>query len=180
MKIALLSSASNPVSPENKKIVKAILKILLHHHVELVTGGSSGIPEFAVIEYSALGGTSTVFSPDVNEQSHSARADNIPVGIATRYVYHEGFNLRSAKMLQYVDGAIVLNGRVGTLSEFTMAIEEHVPVVVLNHTGGIAEHLEYILQIAKKEFPSNFILFIENAKTGVTKLLKHLHGNTSH
>lgn len=179
MKIAILSAASHPAGDELTSTIQTILNILLQYNIELVTGGSRGIPECAVREYVALGGQTTIFSPDVDEQRHSKRADNMPVGIAARYIYNAGFNIRSAKMLQYVDGAMVLNGRMGTLSEFTMAVEEHVPVLVLNHTGGIAEHLSHILHIAKKEFPNNFILFSDNTATGVRKLLTHLRTSTS-
>jgi predicted Rossmann-fold nucleotide-binding protein len=57
-------------------------------------------------------------------------------------------------MIQSADGVLLLNGRVGTLSEFTIALEEGKKVGVITNSGGIADHLEYILRVAQKEFPT--------------------------
>ena len=80
-------------------------------------------------------------------------------------------------MLKYVDAVIVINGRMGTLSEFTMAVEEGIPALVLKNTGGIADHLDYILGVVKKEFPNNFILFSEEVTDGIDKLVTHVKNN---
>lgn len=171
MKVALLSSAA-PCEDEDAIVAtKQIVKVLYDNGVELVTGGCSGLPELAIREMVRLGGNTSVFSPDKSPNSHQLRSDNIPLGIAKQYYYKEGFNQRSIDMLKYVDGVIVVNGRIGTLSEFTMAIEEEIPTLVVENTGGIADHLDYILRVAKKEFPNNFILFSESAAEGVKNLL---------
>lgn len=175
MKIAVVSSAAPIKDQKIEKTIKELSKHLYGAGVELVTGGCSGIPELIINEFNRLGGTTTVFSPDKDSVSHSKRADNLPLGVATNYFYKEGFSQRSIDMLKYVDGVIVLNGRVGTLSEFTMAIEEGVPVLVIKETGGIADQLEYILKIAEKEFPNNFIMFTKEVGNGIQSLMKYIN-----
>lgn len=177
MKVALISSAQPVEDEEVLSVVKEVVRVLHENGIELVTGGCSGIPELAIREMVRLGGNTTVFSPDKNGNRHILRSDNIPLDVAGTYIYTEGFSQRSIVMLKYVDGVIVINGRIGTLSEFTMAIEENIPTLVLENTGGIADHLDYILRIAKKEFPQNFILFSEEVVDGVNKLMKHLGNN---
>ena len=53
-------------------------------------------------------------------------------------------------MIKSVNGVLVINGRIGTLSEFTIALEEGLNIGVIKGTGGIVDHLEYIILIAKK------------------------------
>lgn len=175
MKLALISSAQPVEDEEVLSIVRQVVKLLYENGAELVTGGCSGIPEHAIREMVRLGGVTTVFSPDKNADRHVLRSDNIPLGVATNYIYKEGFSQRSIDMLKYVDGVIVVNGRIGTLSEFTMAIEEGIPALVIENTGGIADHLDYILRVIKKEFPKNFILFSEEVADGVNKLVNYLN-----
>ena len=59
---------------------------------------------------------------------------------------------------------LVINGRVGTLSEFTIALEEGLHIAVLKNSGGIANHLEYIVSVARKEFPNKVIFEIDYKK----------------
>lgn len=174
MKIALLSSAAPIEDVDAINATKQVVELFYKNGIELVTGGCAGLPELAIREMVRLGGNTTVFSPDPNPSRHELRSDNLPLGIAKSYHYKDGFSQRSIEMLKYVDAVIVINGRIGTLSEFTMAIEEGIPTLVLENTGGIANHLDYILRVAKKEFPDNFILFSESAMEGVSELLKHV------
>ncbi len=57
-------------------------------------------------------------------------------------------------MIKESDCVLMLNGRLGTLSEFTIALEEGKRVGIITNTGGISDHVEYILKVAQKEFPN--------------------------
>ncbi len=87
--------------------------------------------------------------------------------------FENGFTERSLRMIHAVDGAIVLNGRIGTLSEFTIAIEERLDVCVLKGTGGISDQLEEIIKIADRELP-NKIIFEKDWRKGVDELVAHV------
>jgi predicted Rossmann-fold nucleotide-binding protein len=73
-------------------------------------------------------------------------------------------------MIHDADMIILLNGRIGTLSEFTIALEEGKRVAVLTQTGGIADNLEYILSVAQKEFPGQ--IFFSDDPCKIIELLK--------
>ncbi len=74
-------------------------------------------------------------------------------------------------MIKSIDGAIVLNGRVGTLSEFTIAIEEGLPISVLEGTGGITDHLKKIIKISKKKYLKDKIYFTSSYKKAIDNLI---------
>lgn len=164
MKIAIISSASKLITKENKE--KAI-EIIKHLHrmgsVEILTGGSLGLPGFIVEKAKDLEMKTICYSPDENTASHRKRFDNQDVKYFDEVNHHKGFTLRSLIMLQDADAVLVLNGRMGTLSEFTIALEEGKRVGVVTNTGGIADDLEHIIKLSNKDF-SGKVFFNENPK----------------
>lgn len=155
MKIAIISSAS--VQVENgiqKKIQEIVKKFSEVSNITLVTGGSFGIPGLCIQEAKRLLIPTIAYSPDKNSIEHNARFDNLDINYFNEVKYIPGFTARSLEMIHNVDGILLLNGRIGTLSEFTIALEEGKRVGVITNSGGIADHLEYILKIAQKEFPN--------------------------
>lgn len=171
MKIGIFSSASFRVSSKNKKLAKSIAEYLKEKGVEVVTGGSLGIPGIVVEHMYKLGGKTTVYSPDKDTESHGRRHDNHNLDFYHNKKFIQGFTARSLAMIKSIDGAIVLNGRIGTLSEFTIAIEEGLPVSVLEETGGIADHLKTIIKISKKKYPKDKIYFTSSYKKAVDNLI---------
>jgi hypothetical protein len=73
-------------------------------------------------------------------------------------------------MIKNVDAAIILNGRIGTLSEFGIAIEEGLPIGIIEGTGGISEMVKDIMYIAQKNSSSAEIYF----DTDYKKVIDHL------
>jgi predicted Rossmann-fold nucleotide-binding protein len=118
-----------------------------------------------------LGGVTIMFSPDKDMDSHQKRYDNHEVKFYNQVIYGDGFTARSLEMINSVDAALVLNGRTGTLCEFSMAVEEGLLVAVLTNTGGISDYLPSILKIVDKEFPSK-IFFGDNYKKQIDLLLQ--------
>ena len=139
----------------------------------IVTGGSLGIPGHISEEAHGLGGHTIMFSPDKNIEQHNQRHDNHEIKFYKEVVYGEGFTSRSLEMIRSVDCALVLNGRTGTLSEFTIAIEEGLPIAVITNTGGIADHLENIITIINKEFPQA-VLFGNSYQNQIKFLLQSI------
>ena len=155
MNIAIISSASNDAVTENKKIISQLLSEIKKNFQEpvIMTGGSLGIPGEVVKQATELHTPTVCYSPDLNAENHEKRHDNLSTHYFSTVHYIPGFTARSLQMIHDADGVILLNGRIGTLSEFTIALEEGKKVAVITETGGIADHLEYILDIAQKEFP---------------------------
>lgn len=171
IKIGIFSSASSRVSQSNKKLAKAIAEYLTEQGIEIVTGGSLGIPGIVTERACELGNSSYVYSPDHDEHDHHKRIDNHNLKFYKEKKFIPGFTARSLEMIKSIDGAIVLNGRIGTLSEFTIALEEGLPVAVITCTGGIADHLQSILKVSKKKYPKEKIIFTSDYKKAISQLI---------
>lgn len=170
MKLAILGSASDTVSRENELLCKNIGEYLAQKKIIVVTGGSHGIPGLVVKSAFEAGAETEAYSPDENEMQHDLRSDNTSLKYFTNYKFIPGFTARSLEMIKNVDSALVINGRIGTLSEFTIALEEGLNISVIQNSGGIADHLEYIISIAKKEF-QNQIFFETDYRVAIDKLI---------
>ena len=120
----------------------------------VVTGGSIGIPGIIVETAHQLGTKTIVFSPDKNHEEHATRHDNHVLSFYDDVFFCSGLTERSLKMINFVDAALILNGRMGTLSEFCISVEEGLPLSIITGTGGISDELTNIITIANKEFPS--------------------------
>jgi predicted Rossmann-fold nucleotide-binding protein len=75
-------------------------------------------------------------------------------------------------MFNEADSILVLNGRMGTLSEFTIALEEGKRIGVITNTGGIADHLKKIMILANKDFPDQ-VFFSRNPAKVIDWLAKN-------
>lgn len=169
MRLAILGSASDIFSSENEKLCEEIGKYLAEKKITIVSGGSHGIPGLVVKSAFEAGAETEAYSPDDDDKQHMLRRDNLSLKYFKNKNFVPGFTARSLEMIKSVDGALVINGRIGTLSEFTIALEEGLNVGVIKGTGGIADHLENIISIAKKEF-KNKIIFDTDYKTVIDKL----------
>lgn len=170
MKIAVFSSSVAHVSENNAHIAERVGKYLAEKNITTVTGGCVGIPGVIVQSAFAAGGKTEVFSPDCDDAAHAKRHDNLDLNYFKEKHFIPGFTARSLAMIKAVDAAIILNGRIGTLSEFTIALEEGLQIGVITGTGGIADHLEYIIAVAKKEFP-NQIFFGDDYQSVIDTLV---------
>lgn len=170
MRLAILGSASNIVSAENENLCKKVGRYLAQEKITVVTGGSHGIPGLVIKSAFEAGAKTEAYYPDEDEEQYNLRSDNLSLKYFTNHNFILGFTARSLYMLKRVDGVLIINGRIGTLSEFTIALEEGLNISIIRNTGGIADHLEYIISVAKKEFP-NKIIFDADYKVAIDKLI---------
>lgn len=153
MKLAVISSANEIISQSNRETVLRIAEYLQKlGSVEIMTGGSHGIPGLMVEKAKELGMKTTAYSPDEDRDLHASRHDNQSLEYFDEVKHHKGFTLRSLVMLQDADAILALNGRMGTLSELTIALEEEKRVGIVTNTGGIADELRHIIEITKKDY----------------------------
>jgi uncharacterized protein (TIGR00725 family) len=177
MKIAVFGSAKNEISPYIEIICKEIGAYLAEKGVTVVTGGSSGIPGIIVKSAFESGAHTEAYSPDENETAHEKRNDNLPLNYFKSHKFIPGFTARSLAMVKDCDGVLVVGGRIGTLSEFTIALEEGLSVAVVKGTGGVSNHLEYIINVAEKEFPNQAVIFEDDYKKAIDSLISFIESN---
>ncbi len=181
MKVGIYGS-SNPNLP--KKIIdkaKKIGKELAKKGHTVVTGGCSGIPH--IVAYSAYkhGGKCIAFSPASNIEEHKNDYAS-PIEGYSEFVFvpkefeHFGnkpvcYKYRNVTSIAYVDAAIFIDGKIGTMNEFTNAYDMGKRIGVLEGTGGITTSaIKVLIKEANKEFKSLLIFESDPVKL-VTLLL---------
>lgn len=116
----------------------------------LVTGATTGIPFYAARGAKKLDGVSIGFSPAATYQDHVKRYQ-----LPTRYmdlIVYTGFGYagRNLILTRSADAVIIVCGRIGTLNEFTVAFEDKKPLGVLVGSGGIADEVKELMEVAHK------------------------------
>lgn len=121
------------------------------------TGATVGIPYFAARGAHENGGMSIGFSPAASLRSH-VRKYRLPIGVFD-YVNFTGMNYvgRDIHLVQSSDAVITIGGRIGSMHEFTTALENHMPCGVLLGTGGIADVLPEFMKQLEEATGSNVI-----------------------
>jgi len=150
--IGIISSAVHPGNSKLIRLARKIGKLLGQHHLNVLTGASIGYTQIISQEAQKYGSKLIGFSPATNSYLHQLVDDNADINIFDQlYFSNKGFSARSLEFIQSCDSVISLSGRMGTLSEFTIAFEERVPVFIYKGFGGISDFIEEIIKKTNKE-----------------------------
>jgi uncharacterized protein (TIGR00725 family) len=119
----------------------------------VMTGACRGLPYFAAVAAKKAGGsdiTSIGFSPAASRLAH-VKKYQLPLDAFDTILY-TGFEYtgRNLLLVRSCDALIMVGGRIGTLNELTIAIEERKPIGVLLGSGGMTEEVERVLKAAKR------------------------------
>jgi len=156
--------------PSARKVAQEIAK---RNHV-LITGATTGVPFEAAKANKKAGGSNIGFSPAGSEIEHKNkfRLPSDPK-IFDHIIYAEsGYTGRNLLMVRSSDATIIIDGRIGTLNEFTSAFEEEEVVGILEGSGGIADQIRNILDIAKKGYGK--VVFSSDPVDLVDKVIKKI------
>lgn len=171
--IGVIASA---VHFEDKKKIAELTRLgsqLAEYGVNVMTGAAIGISHIIGRAAQNAGSRLMGFSPAPNIVMHSKAEDNAPADEFDALHFNgRGFTARSLEFIKSVDALIMISGRMGTLSEFTIAFEEGVPIFVLQGYGGISDKIDHILSFARKDGPVTPFLCKEP-----NKLISELLGN---
>ena len=135
-----------------------------------MTGATTGFPYWAAIGAKEEGGISIGLSPAASEREHIERYD-LPVDYMDMIIY-TGFNYagRNLFLTRASDGVIVGCGRMGTISEFTIAYEDQKPIGILEGSGGTTDLISQIVEAGKRG-PGK-IVYDSDPKALVEKLIE--------
>ena len=140
----------------------------------LITGATTGIPEFAAKGAKEEGGIIIGISPAASYQHH-IRTYKLPVHYYDTIIF-TGFDYSGRNLLltKSADAVIVICGGFGTLNEFTIALEDNKPIGVLTGTGGTAEEISNLLINIKDphRHGAGKVIFSNEPKELVAKLVK--------
>ncbi len=141
----------------------------------LLTGATTGLPNYAAEGYKAAGGVMSVgMSPASSKVEHLIKY-RLPTKAYDTIVY-TGLHYvgRDSLLITSSDAVLSIGGRLGTLHEFTIAMETGTPIGFLHGAGGIGEEIFHILEIAKPVKNLSLVSFADRADLLVEDLTKHL------
>jgi uncharacterized protein (TIGR00725 family) len=149
-----ISGAARGASIEQGKALSAEAgrEVVRRGHI-VTTGATNGLPYYAAKAAQKEGGdtiSSIGFSPASSRLAH-VKKYQLPLDVYDTVLF-TGFEYtgRNLLLVRSADAVIMVGGRIGTLNELTIAIEERKPIGVLLGSGGMTDEVEHVLKAAKR------------------------------
>lgn len=169
MKIAVCGSGSvqsKEISEKAKEIGTEIAK----SNNTLLTGGCAGYPYAAVRGVILENGKVICYSPAKDKEEHINKY-NFPFEETAEYIFTgKGIPARNIDLIQNADAVIIIDGKIGTLNEFTIAFNAKKKIGILKGTGKLEQVIPTIAEICDKSGESRNIVY----ESDVKKLIKRL------
>ncbi|MFZ2390319.1 MAG: hypothetical protein WA092_01080 [Minisyncoccales bacterium] len=161
-----------------EEISKEVGREIARQGHTLVSGATTGVPYFAAIGCNEEGGYNIGFSPAATEKEH-LKSYKLPLEPFDMMIYTGGdYAGRDIIMTKSADAVIIICGRIGTLHEFTTAVETKKIIGVLEGTGGTADKIRGIAEsyckIAKE------IIYDRDPKSLIKKVIKEIEHQKGH
>jgi uncharacterized protein (TIGR00725 family) len=146
---------------------------LSRHGVTGILGAVTGFPLWVARGICESGGTTIGFSPASGKRDH-IDIHRLPTHFFNTIVY-TGFGYAGSNllMIRSAEAVIVGCGRVGTINELTIAMQEKKPIGVLQGPWKTDEFIEQLLketQYARKDL----VLFDDDPRRLVERILKKI------
>ena len=128
----------------------------------LLTGATTGLPDMVSRAAGAHGGLTLGISPAADREEHVAKWSLPPDG--AQLIIYTGFGLKGRNVINIrsSDIVIIFGGGMGTLNEFTIAYDEGKVIGVMRGSGGVADHIDEIVDFAKRKPSRCRVLFGED------------------
>ncbi len=171
-----VSGAAKGASVEEGKLLAAELGMAIAKagHA-LLTGATIGLPNYAAEGYKKAGGTMSVgISPAASKVEHVMKY-RLPVDAYDTILY-TGLHYVGRDMLLITssDAVVSLGGRLGTLHEFTIAMEADVPVGFLQGAGGISDEIKTLMDLSRPLPTGSMVAFNDSATALIQELTDFL------
>lgn len=180
-----VSGAAKGTSVEEGKVLASHLgRSIAHAGHSLLTGATNGLPNYAALAYKKAGGKMSVgISPAASKAEHILKY-RLPVE-AYDTILFTGLHYvgRDALLINSSDAVVSLGGRLGTLHEFTIAMETETPIGFLQGAGGISNQIQTILEAAGETRTNDNLLFSDDADElikDLTDLLNKINHKYKH
>jgi uncharacterized protein (TIGR00725 family) len=172
--ICISGAAKGKSVEEGKALAIEAGKMIAKHGHGLMTGATIGLPNYAAEGYKAAGGLMSVgISPAASKVEHVLKY-RLPTEAYDTILY-TGLHYvgRDSLLINSSDAVVSIGGRLGTLHEFTIAMETDTPIGFLEGTGGISTEIMDILHAAGEERSKN-VVFSDDPEELLLKLTKLL------
>ena len=172
--ICVSGAAKGKSVEEGRHLAEAAGAAIAHAGHSLMTGATIGLPNYAAIGYKKAGGKMSVgISPAASKVEHVMKY-RLPTEAYDTILY-TGLHYvgRDALLINSSDAVVSIGGRLGTLHEFTIAMETDTPIGFLQGAGGISTEIADILHAAGSGHDKD-VVFSENPEDLVKNLTKIL------
>lgn len=164
-------SARGEAVEKNRAVAYEVGKAIARAGCTLLTGATVGIPDIAASGCAAAGGQSIGISPAASKLEH-VKKYNLPTKDYDFILYTgQHYIGRDALLISSSDAVVAIGGRIGTLHEFTIALELDKPIGILDDSGGTSEEFDDIMEAAAiRNIASRHVVYDKNP----TRLVKRL------
>jgi len=171
-----VSGAAKGDSVDNGKELAAKLGVAIAKagHA-LLTGATIGLPNYAAEAYKKAGGVMSVgISPAASKVEHVMKY-RLPT-LAYDTILYTGLHYvgRDALLITSSDAVVSIGGRLGTLHEFTIALETDTPIGFLQGAGGVSNQIQSLMDLAHPLRSGAMVTFSDSPDALIKQLTDHL------
>ncbi len=148
--ICVSGAAKGSSVEEGKELAIAAGKSIAKGGHMLMTGATVGLPNYAAVGAKMEKGMSIGLSPAATKLAH-VKKYRLPTACYDVILY-TGLHYvgRDTLLVASSDAVVSIGGRLGTLHEFTVAMEMNKPIGFLQGAGGVSSEIKDILRAAGK------------------------------
>jgi uncharacterized protein (TIGR00725 family) len=176
-----VSGAAKGASVEEGKVLAAELGVAIAKAGHsLLTGATVGLPNYAAEAYKKAGGAMSLgISPAASKAEHVMKY-HLPIKAYDAILY-TGLHYvgRDTLLITSADAVVSIGGRLGTLHEFTIAMEAGVPIGFLQGAGGISDEVQTLMTLADPLPGAAAVLFSDSSTELIKDITKHLDRQNS-
>lgn len=173
--ICVSGAAKGDSVEEGKQLATELGGAIARAGHALMTGSTIGLPNYAAEGYKKAGGIMSVgISPAASKVEHVMKY-RLPT-LAYDTIIYTGLHYvgRDALLITSSDAVVSIGGRIGTLHEFTIAMETDTPIGFLQGAGGISEEIQTLISLAHPIRAGAMITFSESSSELIKDLTEHL------
>lgn len=171
-----VSGAARGDSVEEGKLLAAKMgEAIAKAGHSLLSGATIGLPNYAAEAYKKAGGSMSVgISPASSKVEHVMKY-RLPTKAYDTILY-SGLHYvgRDTLLITSSDAVVSIGGRLGTLHEFTIAMETDTPIGFLQGAGGISEEVQALMGLAHPLRNNSKVAFGEDAHELLVELTHFL------
>lgn len=173
--IAVSGAAKGDSVEEGRDLARAVGAAIAQAGHALLTGATIGLPNYAAEGYKAAGGSMSLgISPAASKVEHVMKY-RLPTE-AYDVILYTGLHYigRDTLLITSSDAVVSIGGRLGTLHEFTIAMESETPIGFLQGAGGVSEEIQTLMSLAHPLRNADAVMFNDSPTELVADLTKFL------
>lgn len=173
--ICVSGAAKGASVEEGKDLARQVGAAIAAAGHALMSGATIGLPNYAAEGYKAAGGKMSFGISPASSKIEHVRKYRLPTE-AYDVILYSGLHYvgRDSLLITSSDAVISIGGRLGTLHEFTIAMESDTPIGFLQGAGGVSDEISALMELAHPLRPGAVVLFENNPEELVRNLTRAL------